>query len=317
MFSTMQGRRRALVSGARRMPWRRLTPVVLATALSWFALSAPGGATTPPVVAAWEMDEPAGAATLVDSGGAGLSGSIGDHVVSGALVQGSTAHRRSTVAPDTSPLDPERLAVVPDDDRLDPGAGALALTVRLRTTSPQGNVVQKGQSSSTGGYYKIDMDGGRVACVFTGSAGGVHLQSSVRVDDGAWHEVRCVRSADEVVLLVDGDLAARRSVQLGTVANTWAFTIGGKGSCNQASVGCDYFSGDLDRVVVEHSTSWGTPPPPTTTVVSTEPPTAPTTVTSAPSTTAAPATTTTRPPSTTTTVPRMSGSTAAEQPVVK
>ena len=128
------------------------------------------------------------------------------------------------------------------------------MTVRLRTTSPQGNVVQKGQSSSTGGYMKIDMDDGRVACGVIGSSGSLHLRSARSIADGAWHEVRCVRRADEMVLSVDAVVVDRQPWRRpATVANTWPVTIAGKSSCNQASVGCDYFSGDIDRVLLERS----------------------------------------------------------------
>jgi hypothetical protein len=30
-------------------------------------------------------------------------------------------------------------------------------------------------------------------------------------------------------------------------------TIGGKVKCNQTTTGCDYFDGDIDRVVIETS----------------------------------------------------------------
>ena len=147
------------------------------------------------------------------------------------------------------------------------------MTVRLRTTSPQGNVLQKGQSAAVGGYMKIDMDEGRVACVYLGSAGSSHVRSAESVADGAWHELRCVRTANEVVLSIDGAVVDRQRGAMGEVANEWPVTIAGKGSCNQVTVGCDYFSGDIDRVLMERS---GEPfAPPTTAPPTTVPPTLP------------------------------------------
>jgi hypothetical protein len=260
---------------------------------------APSGAAGSAIVADWRLDEPAGARVLVDSGPSGLDGVIGASVGVGVVQQGATAHRFSTVAPDTSPLDPQRLDLVAHDDRLNPGAGDYAITVRLRTTSPQGNVVQKGQSSSSGGYMKIDMDDGRVACGVIGGSGSLHLRSARSIADGAWHEVRCVRRADEMVLSVDAVVVDRQRGVTGMVANTWPVTIAGKSSCNQASVGCDYFSGDIDRVLLERSGELLAP------------------ITSLPTTTTA-STTTVRPtPSTTTTTVRPAIVTTAEPEIVK
>lgn len=267
----------------------RLLPVPTLAITVWAATIAPSGASTGGVIADWRMDEAAGATVLVDSGPNGLDGRIGTSVQAGAAGGTPAAHRFSVVAPDTSPLDPERLDVVAHDDRLNPGAADVALSVRLRTTSPQGNVVQKGQSSSTGGFVKIDMDDGRIACLFKGSEGAVHVRSPFSIADGAWHDVRCVRTRDEVVLSIDGLLADRRRGPSGVVANSWPLTIAGKSRCNQGSVGCDYFSGDIDRVLFERTSVLLVPTvvsPPTTAVK------APTTVAPAawaPVTTTAPA----------------------------
>lgn len=293
--------------------WRavasRLAPIVVTTVVVWFAGTVPGGAAGSTIVADWQMDEPAGATVLVDHGPQGIDGAIGSSVVTGAIVDGAVAHRRSQVDPDGSPVDHGRLAVAGPDDRLNPGSGDFAVSLRLRTSSPQGNVVQKGQALAEGGYVKVDMDEGRIACLYLGSAGSAHVRSPASIADGAWHEVRCVRTDDEVVMVLDGDVVSRRAAVTGTVANDWPVTIAGKGSCNQVTVGCDYFSGDLDRVVFDRSGSLAFPAapvtgPPTTTPPTTVPPTTvPTTLpTTIPTTTEATTTTTTVRPTTTTTV---------------
>jgi hypothetical protein len=247
------------------------------------------------VVGVWELDESGGAEVLVDSGPHALHGTIGSSVQRGVVVAGATAHAFSTVDPDRSPVDPGRLDVVAHDARLNPGPGDFAVTVRLLTTAPQGNVVQKGQASSAGGYFKVDMDDGRVACLFTGDVGTLHVRSSARIDTGRWTEVRCHRSATALSLYVDGVLAHRRTGVAGSVANTWPLTIAGKSSCNQRTVGCDYYSGAIDRVTLTRNGA--VVGAPTSTTTSSTVTAAPTT---APTTTAAP--TTTRPPATTTTV---------------
>ena len=84
------------------------------------------------------MDEPAGAGVLVDAGPSGLHGTIGASITTGVVEQGAVAHRFSTVAPDTSPVDHGRLDVVANDARLNPGTQDFAMTVRLRTDEPAG-----------------------------------------------------------------------------------------------------------------------------------------------------------------------------------
>lgn len=291
----------------------RIAPLVAAVVVSWCAWSASAGAGGSTVVAQWEMDEAPGATALVDSGPWGIDGSVGSSVQTGVHAQGTIGHRRQFADPDSSPVDSERLGLIDHDDRLNPGNGDFAVTIRLRTTSPQGNIVQKGQATVPGGYFKVDMDQGRVACVFVGDRTGVHLGSSQPIADGTWHEVRCVRTDSDVTLVIDGSVIAHRSVTLGPTANTWPLAIAGKVSCNQVKVGCDYFSGDLDRVQLDRSASITAPGAATTTVQSTEP-TISVTTTSPPSTTAAPPTTT-RVPSTTKPTPTTTTTTMA--PVVK
>lgn len=269
--------------------------VVLTVALSttWSAASA---AVPDDVVGVWELDEPAGAQVLLDAGPQALHGTIGSSVQRGASIAGATSHVFSTVDPDRSPVDPGRLDVVAHDPRMNPGPGDFAVTVRLLTTRPQGNVVQKGQASSAGGYFKVDMDDGRVACLFTGDVGTLHVRSSARIDTGRWTEVRCHRSATALSLYVDGVLVHRRVGVAGAVANTWPLTIAGKSSCNQVTVGCDYYSGAIDRVTLTRNGAVVAPPPPPTTSTTA----APTTTTTAAPTTTAPRPTTTLPAPTTT-----------------
>ena len=298
MFGMSGVRRRTSRRGQR---WRRLAPVPAAALVAWMAATTPSGAASSQMIADWQMDEPAGAGVLVDAGPSGLHGTIGASITTGVVEQGAVAHRLSTVAPDTSPVDRGRLDVVANDARLNPGTQDYAMKVRLRTTSPQGNVVQKGQSSSVGGYMKIDMDEGRVACVFIGSTGYTHLRSTGSISDGSWHDVRCVRTSTEVVLSIDGVVVDRTRIVIGKVANDWPVTIAGKFSCNQVTVGCDYFSGDIDRVWFDHH---GSTVLPSTTAPPTTVPTTLSSSTTSPSTSAAP-TTTVRPPTTTTTVPEI------------
>jgi hypothetical protein len=199
-------------------------------------------------VARWEMNEAAGARTMYDSSGSNLSGTIGSAVQTGVRVGGATGYRWSSQNKDG--LHPERLVKVASS-LLNPGGGSFAVTVRLRTGAGHQNIIQKGQATTAGGMWKIDMVKGRVICTFKGSQGRVGVGSSQTVWDGAWHTIRCVRGATGVTITVDGGSARTATGATGTVANSSVLAIGGKASCNPPTVQCDYYVGLLDRVVVE------------------------------------------------------------------
>jgi hypothetical protein len=217
------------------------------------ALAAPAHAAIDQPVATWQMDEPAGAATMVDSSGNGIDGTIGAHVQTGvALSGGGTGYRFPFLQPNTPPADPDHLVVVKDDARLNPGSGNFAVELRMRTTHSFGNVIQKGQAGSAGGYWKFQQPSGKITCLFRGSLGSsTGTSGTVRVNDGAWHTVRCERTSTSVVMTVDGVVTSRNHNPTGTIANTRPMTIAGKLNCDQVNVTCDYFAGDIDYVRIQ------------------------------------------------------------------
>lgn len=232
-------------------------PLLLLAAASSFVLTstAGGGAAVSAqdggVIADWRMDEPAGARTLMDSGGDDMHGSLGSSVTSGVRQGSDVVHRFAPIGTSARP-DPGRLHVVTDRAGLDPGAGAFSVNVRFRTTTAARNIVQKGQSGAAGGMWKVEVDDdGRAVCLFRGAEGSSAVRSSQRVTDGAWHLLRCERSTTGAVLALDGAVQDRRSNRSGAIANSWDLTIGGKPSCNNTSVECDYFVGDIDFVKLD------------------------------------------------------------------
>jgi hypothetical protein len=233
---------------------RRLLTVTAALA-GVLALAVPANAAIDRPVAVWWMNEGPGARTMVDSSGNGLNGTIGTSVQTGvALSGGGTGYRFPYKRPNTPPPDPQHLVTVPHSSRLNPGSGAYAVELRMRTTHSFGNVIQKGQAGSKGGYWKFEQPSGKIACLFRGSAGTSTASSaSVRVNDGNWHTVRCERTASSVTMWVDGVFTSRNRNATGTIANTRPLTIAGKGNCDQVEITCDYFSGDIDYVRIETS----------------------------------------------------------------
>jgi hypothetical protein len=218
-------------------------------------MATPANAAINRPVAVWQMNEAAGAQTMLDSSGNGLNGVIGSNVQEGtALTGGGTGYRFPYLRPNTPPADPQHLVTVPHTRRLNPGSGDFAVEFRMRTTHSFGNVIQKGQAGSKGGYFKFQQPSGKISCLFRGSAGSSTASSgSVRVNDGAWHTVRCERTSSMVTMRVDGVVTGRNRNATGTIANTRPVTIAGKGNCDQVEITCDYFSGDLDYVKIETS----------------------------------------------------------------
>ena len=234
---------------------RRSMLAVWAAVAGVLVLAAAAEAAVDRPVAIWGMNEAAGSEVMVDSSGNGLHGRIGANVQEGtALPGGGTGYRFPYKRPNTPPADPEHLVTVPHRSRLNPGSGDFAVEFRMRTTHSFGNVIQKGQNGSVGGYFKFEQPNGKIACLFQGSAGRSTASSgTVRVNDGSWHTVRCERTASGVTMRVDGVVTSRNRNRTGTIANTRPLTIAGKGRCDQVEITCDYFSGDIDWVRIETS----------------------------------------------------------------
>ena len=193
-----------------------------------------------------------GVPELVDSSGNGLNGKHRHRGHRGCLVRGATGHRFAYLTPNTPPAHPQHIWIpsrtMPSST---PGAADYTVTVRMRTTQTFGNIVQKGQSGHAGGYFKFENPNGIVTCLYRGSAGS-NLVSSLRPsNDGKWHTIRCERTQYCVTMTVDGVVTQRLKGVTGTISNTWPLSIAGKVSCDQITVTCDYFVGDIDYVRIE------------------------------------------------------------------
>lgn len=223
-----------------------VTPVI-----TWGPV-APASAAATTTIALYEMNEPTGSTVLVDSSGSGLNGTIGSEVLAGTAVMGATAHRFQYLQPNTPPAHLGHLDKVPNTSKLDPGTADYAVSMRVRWTHNFGNMIQKGQSGGSGGYFKWEAPKGVVKCLFRDSNQVSKTASSkTPLNDGQWHAIRCERTAAGVTMTVDG---VKRSTALGKTGNIFnpkPLTIAGKGTCDQIAVTCDYFVGDIDWVRIE------------------------------------------------------------------
>lgn len=237
---------------------RTLARLGVATALAAAGIlvaGSPAQAVATRTVAFWSMDEPAGATVLRDSSGNGRNGAIGSEVTPGVLYAGATGHRFATHLPTEQAYVPGHVNLVPASTDFNPDAGDFSFTVRYRTTYSFGNIMQKGQGATAGGYWKFEAPGGRPKCLFRGADGSSRTgYTDTPIADGQWHTVTCNRTSTYVEMYVDGVRTSRLTGPTGSIANNWQLSMGGKSSCDGVNVTCDYFAGDIDYVRIVKGT---------------------------------------------------------------
>ncbi len=237
---------------------RRGLVAVVVTSVCAVVLGPVGSARAATVVALWNMNEPPGAKVLVDSSANHINGTIGTSITLNGAVHSFPQVQRGF---NNATFDPQHLDVV-NDPRTNPGTSDFTVTARIKIAKPSdafGNVMQKGQSGSLTGFWKIELDGptrGLVFCGFTSIVNGVTtaggIRSPINVADNQWHVVTCERGPGFVSTTVDGH-TTKQMHAVGNVVNNVPLTIGGKGNCTAATLhhDCDYFEGQIDYVQIQ------------------------------------------------------------------
>jgi Concanavalin A-like lectin/glucanases superfamily len=138
------------------------------------------------------------------------------------------------------------------DDALNPGTRALRYGASIMMThgdlADGANVVQKGYSVGGMSQFKLQVDHrlGHPSCVIAGQRAGIYrAEPMLDVADGTWHDIRCTRVVNRLMLSVDG--VERASVAIPpalSIANAEPLRVGGKGP----NKGNDQFAGEIDNV---------------------------------------------------------------------
>ena len=219
-----------------------------ASALSAASAAAVVVSTVPAgTVALWHMDEPPGSTSMNDA--------VGPHtgtlrsVTAGVAGSLNTAYGFNGSSSDVS---------VPDATDLNPGSTDITITIHLKTTSapatPDWDLIRKGYFTGSPGEYKMEYQpSGQVSCGFKGSAGYSELVAGPSLKDGAWHTVRCVKTATSIAVVVDGT-SFSQAANVGLITNSNPVVIG-------ARPGSEFFNGSLDEASIAIGTA--TTPPPT------------------------------------------------------
>ena len=237
---------------------KRWRMVVALAAMGATLLPGTGVQAATKVLVHWSFDGTASRTWKDVSGASGITATSGADVV---LL--GTAIRTPWIANHSSPpTAPGRLTTA-NDARLQPNTGEFAVQMRFRTTQNYGNVIQKGQSGTKGGYWKWEQPNGRLVCLFR-DAQSRNLSANAgtaRTNTGAWTTVRSAlaRRTDgtaQVTLTITVGTTApvvRRTSWMTSVPSATArrLSISGKSSCDQVKTTCDYFAGDIDDLVIE------------------------------------------------------------------
>jgi hypothetical protein len=139
---------------------------------------------------------------------------------------------------------------VPSAPALNPGAGTITLTIRMRTTlraaAPDWDLIRKGVFGDAGGDYKVEYQpSGQASCGFIDASGVAdELIAGPPLDDGAWHTVRCAKTPSAIVLVIDGQPFSKPA-RIGSIANSADLVIGAHGGTSE------FFQGALDEAMVQ------------------------------------------------------------------
>lgn len=251
--------------------WRRVALAgAAAVAAMLFVGVSPSASADSALIARWDLNEPFAAATMTDAGPHDLEGAIGDEIA-----VGGGSYVWNVVDPIGYPATDERLVIVDHDPVLDPGLGNFEIEIRYRSAGNYGNIIQKGQNGSPTGFWKFEHPWGLPSCAFKDDTGLLKaVLGDTETNDGEWHVIRCELDRDFgdhgiIRVFVDGAIDKVNVLKepLGPIANDRPLALGGKAQCNQMSVFCDYFWGEIDYIEIRSGPSTNPPASTTTTTV--------------------------------------------------
>jgi hypothetical protein len=215
-------------------------------------------------VAHWQMDEPPNATTMTDSSGNGFDGVLHEQVVTGLFpgVTGQSGDWAYELNQNTTCTTGTSFVIVssgivgistPTAPRFNPGTQPFSFSMWVNTTGKPGTGNCDFDLIRKGAGWKMEIyPFSKVAqpnCVWNGLVNGVHSKVGLHkplpqgaINDGAWHQITCQRTANGEALIVDGQTLATSSVDTGNIMNKANVVLGAQ------EKGVDYFQGLMDDV---------------------------------------------------------------------
>jgi hypothetical protein len=219
----------------------RTTKTFVAALLATGAAAPSTAAAAPVARALYHMDEAPGATRMIDSSGYGNSAALTSFGIklgvagfSGTAYSFTGAGGRASVSSST----------------LNPGSANLSMVAHFSsTTKPSSAVgdydlIRKAAVGSAAPYYKMEvLQSGVALCLFASPTTQTVSSSGVSVVNGAWHTIRCSKTATAISVTVDARTWTKQ-VSIGSIANTAPLTVGAKPD------GTDTVTGKLDEVAI-------------------------------------------------------------------
>jgi hypothetical protein len=193
------------------------------------------------VVADWEMtDVGHPPATMTDTSGHGHDGTPSGGVVGDGSI---------------FTFDGTGIVVVPDDGTLDPDAADVTITAAISfSRKPNGDydIVRKKAAGVSGPQYRMEINKyGKAKCFFTGDRGNASIAATPILSDGQLHTIVCTKTASTIGVRVDGGTLKSKGVTIGSIANGYLISVGGKADCSNAC-NPDSFVGSIDSVILSY-----------------------------------------------------------------
>lgn len=217
---------------------RAVVAPFLGIAVLGAAAIAPGVAAGSTVAAQWNMDEKAGATTMMDSSGNNNNGTL-HHVTAGVPGKTATAYKfgGSSV---------KSYVEVPDSPTLNPGGAPISISFWMKTThlpsSGDYDLVRKGDYPQQ--EYKVELEKtNQIGCTFHGSLASNNATGGSSLANGKWHFVVCAENATAITLTIDGVVVKTTKVDVGSISVATPVEIG-------AHPTFDYYNGVLDDVSI-------------------------------------------------------------------
>ena len=137
--------------------------------------------------------------------------------------------------------------VVASTAALNPGARTFRMSVQMRTMKrpdkPDWDLIRKGTAKGSSTQYKVEyMPEGQALCDYDGTDGSASVQGGPALDDGRWHTVACIKTANTLSLQIDGRVVGTDRNSIGKISNDEPVVIGAHGPS-----GGERFEGDLQN----------------------------------------------------------------------